>query len=155
MELSQRKLMRICCSRYSVLVLNIVQIQLTSGWKNGEKLEVSRIRNRPELGTSNMVESRHYLYHCADWSLHPGGVKTGELLHTSQSQDGVRWRFTFYDRITTPECSEDRKWALCMHTCVNAPHTHFWRTAKLSDQTHKHWIEKNRRFVYIFVQTLA
>ena len=30
-ELSYRKLMRSCCRRYSVLVLNIVQLQLTSG----------------------------------------------------------------------------------------------------------------------------
>ena len=39
--------------------------------------------------TSDMVESGYYLYRCADWSLHPGGVKTGELVHTSQSEDGV------------------------------------------------------------------
>ena len=24
-----------------------------------------------------------------NWSLYPGGVKTGELVHTSQSEDGV------------------------------------------------------------------
>ena len=41
--------------------------------------------------TSDMVESGYYLYRCADWSLYPGGVKTGELVHTSQSQAGV-WR---------------------------------------------------------------
>ena len=39
--------------------------------------------------TLNTVESGHYLYCCADWSLYPGGVKTGELVRTSQSQDGV------------------------------------------------------------------
>ena len=28
-----------------------------------------------------------------------------------------------------------------MHTtCVHVPHTHIWRSAKLSDQTHKRWI---------------
>ena len=39
---------------------------------------------------------------------------------------------------------EDRKWALCMHTmCVHTPHTHthIQRTAKLSDQTHKNWMQ--------------
>ena len=39
--------------------------------------------------TLDKVESGHYLYHCAEWSLYGGGVKTGELVHTSQSQDGV------------------------------------------------------------------
>ena len=33
-----------------------------------------------------MVESGHYLYHCADWLI-PWWVKLGELVHTSHSQD--------------------------------------------------------------------
>ena len=63
----------------------------------------------------------------------------------------------FHDRKTTPECSEDRhdssaecgedrKWTLCMHTTsVQAPHTHIWRTAKLSDKTHTYWIHLHLR----------
>ena len=57
---------------------------------------------------------------------------------------------------TTPECSEDRhdssaecgedgKWALCTRTSVQAPHTHIWRTAKLSDKTHTYWIHLHLR----------
>ena len=61
MELSYGKLMRSCCRRYSVLVLNIVQLQLTSGWKNSEKLEVSWIRTRPELGPLTLVWSEKNL----------------------------------------------------------------------------------------------
>ena len=30
------------------------------------------------LAIHNTVESGHYLYRCANWSLYPGGVKTGE-----------------------------------------------------------------------------
>ena len=39
-----------------------------------------------------------------------GGVKTGELVHTSQSQDGVCMVKIEgkYEKTTTPECSEDR-----------------------------------------------
>jgi len=58
----------------------------------------------------NTVESGHYSYHCADWSI-PGGVKTGELVHTSQKPRWVglvKIEVTFYNRTTTPECSEDR-----------------------------------------------
>ena len=78
-------------------------------------------------------------------------VNTGELAYTSQAKMGsgedrwvsqqnnrtrVQWR-----QNSCAECSEDGKWALCMHTiCVHTPHTHTWRTAKLSDKTHKHWI---------------
>ena len=36
--------MRSCWRKYSILVLNIVQLQLRAAWKIGEKLEVSRIR---------------------------------------------------------------------------------------------------------------
>ena len=42
--------------RYSTLVLNIVQLQLRAAWKNGEKLKVSRIRNRHELGPLTLTE---------------------------------------------------------------------------------------------------
>ena len=53
-------------------------------------------------------------------------------------------------------CGEDRKWALCMHTmCVHAPHTHIWSIAKLSDQTHRHWIHPHyfRNPVFLFLKT--
>ena len=34
---------------------------------------------------------------------------TGELVYTSQSQDGVaKIEGKFYNKTTTPECSEDR-----------------------------------------------
>ena len=37
------------------------------------------------------------------------GVKTGELVHTSKNQVGSgENRGKFYDKTTTPECSEDR-----------------------------------------------
>ena len=39
--------------------------------------------------SSDTVESGYYLYCCADWFLYPGGVKTGELVYTRQSQDGA------------------------------------------------------------------
>ena len=84
--------------------------------------------------------------------LYPGGVKTGELVHTSPSQNGFWWRqkVSFTTGKTTPECSEDRtavpsvvktesEFCVCTQ-CVSTLHTHTWRTAKLSDQTHKHWI---------------
>ena len=35
----------------------------------------------------NMVESGNYLHCCADWSVVT--LKAGELVHTSQSKDGV------------------------------------------------------------------
>ena len=35
------------------------------------------------INTSDTVESGHYLYCHADWSIYSGGVKTGELVHTS------------------------------------------------------------------------
>ena len=65
----------------------------------------------------------------------------------------------FHDRKTTLECmqwrqnssakrGEDGKWALCVHTTfVHAPRTHIWRTAKLSDKAHKHWIHLQLHFV--------
>ena len=52
------------------------------------------------------------------------------------------------DRTTTSECSEDRTVVLSMmktdselYICtqhMSMLHPHIWRTAKLSDQTHKH-----------------
>ena len=39
--------------------------------------------------TPDAVESGYYLYRSADWSLYPGGVKTGELVYTRKSQDGA------------------------------------------------------------------
>ena len=53
-----------------------------------------------------------------------GGVKTGELVHTSQTKMGlVKVEGKFYNRTTTPEKTEIE--ALCIHTtCVHAPHTH-------------------------------
>ena len=39
--------------------------------------------------TSDTVESRYYLYRCADWSLYLGGMETGELVYTRQSQGGA------------------------------------------------------------------
>ena len=41
--------------------------------------------------------------------LYPGGLKTGELVHTSQSQDGIDEEF--YDRTTTPDSSGDNSCA--------------------------------------------
>ena len=35
------------------------------------------------INTSDTVESGHYLYRHADWSIYSGRVKTGELVHTS------------------------------------------------------------------------
>ena len=40
---------------------------------------------------NNTVESGHYLCRCADWFI-PWWVKLGELVLTSQSQDGIWWR---------------------------------------------------------------
>jgi len=40
---------------------------------------------------------------------YPSGVKTGELVHTSQRCGLVKIEGKFYDRTTTPECSEDRR----------------------------------------------
>ena len=37
--------------------------------------------------TSDTVEFGYYLYCCADWSLYPGGEKTGELVYTRQRQE--------------------------------------------------------------------
>ena len=51
----------------------------------------------------------------------------------------MKWR-----QNSCAEHAEDAKWALCTHTvCAHTPHTHIWRTSKLSEQTHKHWIHPN------------
>ena len=55
----------------------------------------------------------------------------------------------FYDRTTTPECSEDRtvvvsvmkmESELCVCTCLHIPHIRIRRNEKLSENTYKHWI---------------
>ena len=40
------------------------------------------------------------------------------------------------------------------HACPRSTHTHIWRTAKLSDKTHKHWIYPHylRKPDFFFVQ---
>ena len=54
----------------------------------------------------------------------------------------VQWR-----QNSSAERGEDKNWwALCMHTMsVHAPCTHIWRTAKLSDKAHKHWLQLHLR----------
>ena len=51
----------------------------------GQYLGYGRVQVFTDLthvhNTSDMVESGYYLYRCANWSLYPGGVKTGELVH--------------------------------------------------------------------------
>ena len=67
-------------------------------------------------------------------------VNTGELAHTSESQELARWVLVkiegeFHNRTTTAECSEDQtavpsmvktESELCVHfqLCVHTPHTH-------------------------------
>ena len=54
----------------------------------------------------------------------------------------VQWR-----QNSCAECGEDGKWAsrivyahnVCPHSTHT--HTHIWRIAKLTDQTHKHWMQ--------------
>ena len=64
-----------------------------------------------------------------------GGLKTGELVHTSQAKMGSgedrRWvlEMNNHTRVqwrqdNCAEHGEDGKWTLCMHTCINTPHTH-------------------------------
>ena len=69
--------MQSCCRRYSILVLNIAQLQLR---KNLEKLGVSRIRTRPELGpltlipyqlatsTSHAFATKSMMVQCSIWT---------------------------------------------------------------------------------------
>ena len=113
--------------------------------------------------TSDMVESRHYCI-VVPTCPYPSGVKTGELVHTRQSQDGVWWRYIegrFWQNNHTrvqwrqnscADHGENGKWAL--YTWDHVSHTHIWKTAKLSDKTHKHCplLEKIQNFFFIFVR---
>ena len=114
--------------------------------------------------TSDMVESRHYCI-VVPTCPYPSGVKTGELVHTRQSQDGVWWRYIegrFYDRTTTPECSEDRtavptmvKMESELYTRGTTFHTHIferlqsWVTKPINTV---HYLRKYRIFFFFFVQ---
>ena len=88
--------------------------------------------------------------------LYSSGVKTGQLVHTSLSQDAwglAKIEGKFYDNNHTrvqwqrqnscAKCGEDGKLALCMHTmCRRSTHTHL---KDCNDQTHKHWIHLKPR----------
>ena len=105
---------------------------------------------------------------CADWSLYPRGVKTGELVHTSQSQAKIYRRWV-YNRTTTPECSEDRTavpsvmkterepFVYLHNMCPHSTHTHLkdykaaWQNPQTLNTCTSPLLEKNQKF-YIFVR---
>ena len=62
----------------------------------------------------NTVESGHYLYCCADCGPYPGGVKTGELVHTSQSQVVKIDEFYELSRTCVPQLHLKTAW-VCLH----------------------------------------
>ena len=73
--------------------------------------------------------------------LYPGGLKTGELVHTSQSQD--RTGEEFYDRKTTPDSSEDRT---AVPTMVKMESELFVCTQQVST-LHTHTVEELQTWV--------
>ena len=62
----------------------------------------------------NTVESGHYLYCCADCGPYPGEVKTGELVHTSQSQVVKIDEFYELSRTCVPQLHLKTAW-VCLH----------------------------------------
>ena len=142
MELLYWKLMQSCRRKYSVLVLNIVQPQLTSGWKNGEKLEVSPIRTRPKLGPFTLLHK--LACNIASYCKSGRGIFTSrrrvKMQPTNQHQESTHTvprdhpavsRFANYFGF---DCSTDyqQKEPLCCWKCLTLQHVSSWLSWEFS-----------------------
>ena len=93
-----------------------------SAVKTEQLLGYARVRVLVDLArVRNTVESGNYLYYCADWSIVPWSgwkqVCWSILARVKMGCLQVKLEGKFYDKTTTPECSEDRT-AACAEHCV-------------------------------------